>query len=376
MRSKPIIAIVCNFPVWEVASGITRPGMDHYAVWLSAMAEALQNQDSFDIHWITLSKQVRHQRIYHTLNQTFHILPRLKKTIGLYTHYFFERWLVKRCLSKLRPDLAHFWGNEDCYGICGADYKGDKLLSIQGILNVCIQRGGGSGFEKKHSHFEVPVLNSFSVITTESPWADEQIAGLSSIKNLIRLEYAVERIFFTGQRSLTPLPSCLYVGSDTPIKNVDRLIHAFSSPQLSAIPLILAGVSPKDRPNLPPNISALGRVSREQIKELMSSSWVLLHVSKVDTGPTVVKEARVVGLPVVISTECGCKQYITHGKNGYIIEPNDTQSLIRAVLDLTSSKERNLSAGEYEQKECRQALSCETMRNRLLQIYSSLLQKY
>ncbi|MGN0810534.1 MAG: glycosyltransferase family 4 protein [Akkermansia muciniphila] len=375
MRNKPTIAVVCNFPIWEVAPHINKPGMDHYAVWLSAMAKSLKDQDVFDIHWITLCKQVWHPEIHHALNQTFHILPRLKKTIGLYTRYFFERWTVRNYLRRLNPDLTHFWGNEDCYGLCGANYPGNKLLSIQGILTVCIQRGGGSAFEKRHSRFEIPTLNSFPAITAESPWADEQISKLSNKKNIIRLEYAVEQCFFTQQRCITPHPTCLYVGSDTPLKNVDQLINAFSDHRLADIHLILAGVSPRNRSNLPDNISALGRVSREKVAELMSSSWVLLHASKVDTGPTVVKEARVVGLPVVISTECGCKQYITHGENGYIIAPDDTESLIRAVLDLTSSPGRNLAAGSYEQEKCRNALSRETMRNRLLQIYNSLLRK-
>ena len=373
MSIKPTIAIACNFPVWEIASDLPRPGPHHYAVWLSALANSLSDQSEYDIHWVVLSRLVSKRKIVENLGQFFHILPRCRKTIGLYTRYLYDRWRVSSELARIQPDIAHFWGTEDCYALCGKDYKGCKILSIQGLLNAYIQRGRMSSFEVKHSTFEYPAVRSFDYLTTESPWAAERIREFASPRCIFHFEYAVEEQFFKKKRSLTSHPTCLYAGTDAPIKNVDTLIRAFSSPELAHIQLILAGISPQTRASLPANITALGRVDRNTIAELLSTSWVLVHPSKADTGPTIVKEARVVGLPVVISTECGCKQYITHSKNGYIIEPNDTQSLIRAVLDLTTSKERNLSAGEYEQKECRQALSCETMRNRLVQIYSSLL---
>ena len=373
MRNKPTVAIACNFPVWEIDSALPHPGPHHYAVWLSALAHSLSDQSEYNIHWVVLSRLVSKRKVVENLGQVFHILPRCRKTIGLYTHYLYDRWRISRELSRIQPDIVHFWGTEDCYALCGKGYSGRKILSIQGLLNAYIQRGKMSSFEVKHSAFEYPAVRSFDYLTTESPWAAERIREFASPRCIYQFEYAVEEQFFKKERSLTPHPTCLYAGTDAPIKNVDTLVRAFASPELAHIQLILAGVSPQSRASLPANITALGRVDRNTIAELLSTSWVLAHPSKADTGPTIVKEARVVGLPVVISTECGCKQYITHGKNGYIIEPNDTQSLIRAVLDLTSSKERNLSAGEYEQKECRQALSCETMRNRLLQIYSSLL---
>jgi len=53
----------------------------------------------------------------------------------------------------------------------------------------------------------------------------------------------------------------------------------------------------------------------------MASVWCLVHASLIGTGSTVVKEARVAGLPVILTTECGSKRYIEESTSVFIISP-------------------------------------------------------
>lgn len=71
----------------------------------------------------------------------------------------------------------------------------------------------------------------------------------------------------------------------------------------------------------------------------MSQAWCLVHLSKADTGPTVVKEARVMGLPVILTDACGSKQYVEHNKSGFIVSPCDIESIVKSVLYIIESKE-------------------------------------
>lgn len=368
------IAILCNFPVWLLNKEVPQfPG--HYAVWLKALYDSYPEDGPYELHWISLNKDISHPVRFSSRSQHFHVLPRLKKTLGLYSAYLHDRRRVAAELRQIEPVLLHTWGTEDCFGLCGRDFKGEWLHSVQGLLKACMERGPMSRFFRHHSIYEPGVLRACKHITTESPWAAERVRDIAPLASPYLFEYAVEERFFNQERVLAPSPTCLYCGTNTPIKNLGCALAAFSRPELAHVKLELAGVEPGSIPDLPGNIIPLGRISRDEVVQKLSQTWCLVHPSKADTGPTAAKEARVMGVPVIISDQCGSKQYVDEGKSGYIISPSDVESLVRGALDITSSSERCQEMGQHQQEQCRQALSAQTMINRLIEIYQQVLTK-
>ena len=73
------------------------------------MHEAMANSSDFEIHRIVLDASVKKELTFTDKGAVFHVLPRTKKTIGLYTRYIWDRWQVSRCLKKIKPDLVHAW---------------------------------------------------------------------------------------------------------------------------------------------------------------------------------------------------------------------------------------------------------------------------
>ncbi len=372
MAEKPKIAILSNFPAWlytdklPVFSG-------HYAVWLVALHEAFANQDEFEIHWVVLSKDTVAPLRFTSHNQHIHVLPRYKRTVGLATFYRHDRLAVARELAMISPDLVHAWGMEDCYGLCGKDFKGIKLFSVQGALKAYMQRAHFPAFLRIQALYEPSVWKAFRHITAESPWAADRVREVCPGTTPRIWEYAVEERFFQAERKMAPAPTCLYAGADSPVKNVKTLVDAFSRPELSHVTLKLAGVPQDAYPGHPANVMPLGRVGRDEMAGLMAEAWALVHMSLADTGPTIVKEARVAGLPVIISDECGSCQHVVEGKSGFILNPHDVDGLVRAVLAVTKDAQTAQAMGEYGRDECRRALSGETMVNSLLAIYRELL---
>lgn len=376
MAEKPKIAILSNFPAWLYTDAL--PAFKgHYGVWLVALHEAFAHQDEFEIHWVVLNKGIDAPLRFTSRNQYVHVLPRHSKTKGLLTFYFHDRRTVARELSMIAPDLVHTWGTEDCYGLCGKDFKGNKLHSVQGALRTYVRRAEFPRYTRWHALYEYSVWRAFRHITTESPWAAQQVREICPDTQPYIWEYAVEERFFNARRNIAPAPVCLYSGANSPIKNVKTIIEAFSRPELSHVALKLAGVPsepyPEIPPNLPPNVTLLGRVGREEMANLLAEAWALVHMSLADTGPTIVKEARVVGLPVILSTECGSCQHVEEGKSGFILHPHDVDGLVRAVLAVTKDAQTARAMGEYGREECRRALSGETMVDGLLAIYRELL---
>lgn len=368
------IAIIGDLPLWEVAENpVPDANAWHYCVWLSALAAALSIQTVFEIHWIIPSKEARERRIIETRNQIFHIVPKSRLSVGQLTGYIYDSFVIQRELSGINPDLVHSWGTENSYSYSASYFKGEKLLSVQGLLKAYSERAHIARFERTQALYEPITIRRFRHITTESPWAAARVKEISPAANPFHLEYAVEERFFSISRQLTERPTCLYAGTNTAIKNLPTLIKAFSDPALAHVQLQLAGVMPGEFKNLPANIRPLGRLNREAMAQQLSQAWALVHPSLADTGPTIAKEARVMGLPVMLTTACGSQQHVEEGKSGFIVEPNDISAMKESVLRMTESVDISLAMGLHGQEECRQKLSAATMIETLLGIYQEIL---
>lgn len=372
MSAKPKIAILSNYPWWlHVPSEPPRKG--HYGVWHVAMHEAMANSPDFEIHRVVLDKSVKKELTFTDKGTIFHVLPRTKKTIGLYTRYIWDRWQVARCLKKIKPDLVHAWGTEDCYGLCGCDFNGKRIFSAQGLLCAYAQRAKIAPFEVKQSKYEKQVLNSYNLITTESQWAKERVLELAPNANVELWDYSAEQPFFNRSRQITDTPTCLIAGTNTPVKNVNLAINVFSKDSLKHVSLYMAGIDSAEFSNLPPNIIPLGRISRSEMAANIQKTWVVVHPSLADCCPNIIKEARVMGVPCVVSHDCGAKQYVIQGKSGFVTEPNNIEQFEQAVLELVASKERNIAMGAFDQERCREALSDRVMVDKITHIYNKIL---
>ncbi|MBQ3143735.1 MAG: glycosyltransferase family 4 protein [Akkermansia sp.] len=372
MKKKPVIAILCKYPSWLHCSHIpVQKG--HYEVWHVSMHDAFANDDEFEIHRIVLDKNVKKQIDFVDKGEHFHILPRSRGWIGLFTGYAMDRIRVARLLKQLKPDLVHAWGTEYCYGLCALDFHGKKLLSLQGHLTAYVKMSKMSKFEYFQSFYEPCIFRKMPLITTESEWGREQILKMNPKAKVLLWDYAPETCFLSEARDISEQPNCVLSGYNTPRKNIGLAVKAFSRPELSHVKLYLAGTYENDFENLPPNIIPLGAVERDDLVKLLKQTWALVHPTLADTCPNAVKEARVMGIPAIVTHECGAKQYVVHGKSGFVIDAYNEQELVDAVLSTTKDASTSIFLGKYDQDRCREALSTKTMVDGIRHIYQGIL---
>lgn len=370
---RPVIAILANFPVW-VARKEVAPANRHYAVWLAALFEGFASGECpFEIHWLTLTREKRWPKRFEAGGQYFHVLPRLPRRLGIYTRFLWDRLTLLREMRRIQPDLAHSWGSEDCYGLANRMFRGKRLHSVQGSLKKYCELAPFDAYTRKLASWEGGVWSDIGLLTTESPWAAQAVLETAPDAHPVLWEYAVEKSFFEKTRVMASKPTCLYAGSDSAVKNVKFLLEVFSRPELSSVHLVLAGVSAEKHPGLPPNITCLGRVNRREMASILSQAWALVHPSLADTGPTIVKEARVMRIPVILSSRCGSAQHVVEGCSGFVLDPHDAEGWSKAILSVMQSPERALSMGEYDSDNCRRRLSAEVMVHNILELYSGIL---
>jgi glycosyltransferase involved in cell wall biosynthesis len=82
----------------------------------------------------------------------------------------------------------------------------------------------------------------------------------------------------------------------------------------------------------------------------MSKAWCLLLPTRADTSPNVVKEARVVGLPVITTRNGGQASYVRDGEDGYFVECGDIKGLVQKLRMVLGSKAKAEKLGKMGQQ--------------------------
>jgi len=367
------VVLAADFPV-HCLPGFEDSPVGHHATWLDPLARELASTPDLDLHWITCTKEVRsYQEVQH-LDQTFHLLPRGRLSLEMLTRFRGERHQIATLTRRIAPDLFHGWGTEQGYALAANDFGKSSLISLQGILTAYCKASRMPLLARVQAHAEKSTLACATSLTVESPWGADQLKKLAPQARIHLLEYGVSPSCFDTPRHPDPQPRAIFVGSFNHLKGGDTLLRAFLDPRLAGVKLDIYGVAdPSLVPvQLPSQIRFHGHRSRTEVLQAMSAAWCLVHPTRADTSPNAVKEARVIGLPVVTSSAGGQTQYVKHGGSGLIHAPDDIDSIIEGVLRLTASPEINQLMGSYDQEHCRKMLDTARTVENLIRIYGDV----
>lgn len=84
-------------------------------------------------------------------------------------------------------------------------------------------------------------------------------------------------------------------------------------------------------------VNFLGWLEPEEIDAVYMATDVLVHPAYYDPFPLVVIEAMSWGIPIIgTSTSGSVEERVYHGKNGFVVPPNDTKSLTEAMLNFVN----------------------------------------
>ena len=364
------VVLAADFPVHCLPGFEDRP-VGHHATWLGPLSGELTSKPDLDLHWITCTKETRAYREIHHLGQTFHLLPRGRLSVEMLTRFRGERKQIAALTRRLQPELFHGWGTEQGYALAANDFGESSLISLQGILNAYCKASRMPLLARVQASAEKSALARTRSLTVESPWGADQLKKLAPQARIHLLEYGVDLACFDLSRIPDPRPRAVFVGSFNHLKGGDTLLKAFLDPRLAGIKLDIYGVAdPSLVPaQVPSHIQFHGHRSRHEVRQAMAAAWCLVHPTRADTSPNAVKEARVIGLPVVTSSAGGQTQYVQHGESGFIHAPDDIDALIEGVLHLTASPEINQLMGSHDQEHCRQLLDPARTAENLIRIY-------
>lgn len=128
--------------------------------------------------------------------------------------------------------------------------------------------------------------------------------------------------------------SFLWVHRLVPYKHPLTVAEAFRG---LSYRLTMVGVGPLEdqlRASLPPNVTLLGWVSREQLADLYAQASGFIHIGEEDFGITMV-EAMASGTPVIALNRGGSRDIIREGEDGLLVAEPDVEVVRAAVQQMT-----------------------------------------
>lgn len=143
-------------------------------------------------------------------------------------------------------------------------------------------------------------------------------------------------------------PIIMHLGASDPRKNTSRVIEAFAAMKNRATDrrqLVVAGLSPAAidsfsylaaRLGILDDICLLGFVAEEELVLLYNLAQVVVYPSLYEGFGLPVLEAMACGTPVITSNVCSIPEVA--GDAAILINPNDTEALVRALTQLADDE--------------------------------------
>jgi glycosyltransferase involved in cell wall biosynthesis len=168
-------------------------------------------------------------------------------------------------------------------------------------------------------------------ILVPSEFAFDSLKERGLDKKAILMPFGVDLEKFIPGKKKDDVFRVIFVGSNWERKGGPLLLDAWEKLNLKNAELVICGVSEEIVGEVEENVK-VGWVP-DLVSTLQNSSVFCLPALE-DGCPLATHEAMACGLPVIVSENTGTKQYITEGEDGFIIKPNNVDSICEVLEDL------------------------------------------
>ncbi|MCK5537625.1 MAG: glycosyltransferase family 4 protein [Bacteroidales bacterium] len=286
-----------------------------------------------------------------------------KGSLNDHSSIFFIR-AVWKLLSEEKPDVVYFGGYYHVAYWTALLWA--KIYKVKILLEMDSNRFDHVRVKSKEliKHF---FITKCDIGLTYGELSKEYFIdlGMPSEKIVIKSNVSSRSLFYQSANlpKLKPLKykkHFIYVGRFSEEKNLFRLLKAFheakTSTRASEWGLLLVGSGSQEKElkdyiveNNITGVIFLGFVDKHDLKNYYNNADVFILPSTREPWGLVTNEAMMCGLPVIISTQCGCSLDLVNG-NGYTFDPFDEQELASLLCSYMLDEEDVLSQEEQSIK--------------------------
>ena len=310
----------------------------HPTPWLTALAELLVKEYNINLTVLTYNENIDKDEIFTYNNINFIILKVLKDKISLLQGYRdrIEKVATYIEKNKTRYDLVHVHGSEQLYQVIGAKLTIPKILSIQGIVNECVKILPIT-LDYRHlswrvaAYYENKYLNYYSWFICRTNWDENYILHKVPNASIVKNWELMRKPFYEiNKNNYSKSEQLVFAGGIDFTKGVREVLKSFEFlASISNFTLKIAGSGSEKKfmqiinslklsINIKSRIEYVGFLNAEELFELFSQSYCLIHPSYIDNSPNTICEAQLMGLPVVAANVGGVSSLIKHQETGLL----------------------------------------------------------
>jgi glycosyltransferase involved in cell wall biosynthesis len=327
---------ICRLP--QVVQKEVFAGEDHGAeTALSWIVAHLPPPEEVELHFGCLWPGGEKRKTVEYKRARFHLLPCPSRGRALLlfqrdTSYF------QQLFHELKPDLVHGWGTEDSYGLVARRLAPKRhVIGIQGLIWAYYKH-----LPKSYRTFVARATESITLrraryVVAETQYSLDGASPLcpSAAKRIV--EHPLRSEFLESEPCDNTSKTVLFVGEITERKGIFDAISAFAQVAPEDWNLHLVGTgTPEDERRMyallkdgrtRSRVRHSSRFDANGLVKAMRNSSVFLLPTRVDTGPTALKEALTMGLWPVCYDNSGPGEYLRKYGFGSLATDQDMNSL-------------------------------------------------
>ena len=184
-------------------------------------------------------------------------------------------------------------------------------------------------------------IGKSNIIRAVSSSTEQQVLDIDSSKSVVRFPAWID---FKDFQNIEPKPlskdkfNILFIGSVTDGKKPHMIIEAIQRINDKSYHLSIVGPAPNekyfkelkdliDKSDLQNQVSLIGPVDRESVKDYYSTSNLMILPSISEGLARVIFESQVAMCPVLVTDAPGMSDIVIDGQTGYVFESNNLDSL-------------------------------------------------
>jgi teichuronic acid biosynthesis glycosyltransferase TuaC len=217
------------------------------------------------------------------------------------------------------------------------------------------------------------------VICISEKVSEQVVASATGPVNTKVIYNSVDTEMFSPASTESPSSTILSVGNLIPIKGHELLLRALAAvlPRYPRALCEIVGDGPEHQRlarlasdcNIAGRVRFLGRQSRKQVTEAMRRCSVFALPSRYEGLGCVYLEAMSTEKPVIACRGQGIDEVVRHGRNGWLIGPDDLQELIQALSALLENLQLRRQLGDAARRTVLQSFTSAHQAAQLAVVY-------
>jgi glycosyltransferase involved in cell wall biosynthesis len=338
---------ICGLPQEVQDQVLHGENFGAYAAWSWVMGH-LPPPEGVELHIACRTARRTEYRQFSYKGTVFHLVP-VRARARLLSLYQLDWLFFRDVVSRVRPEVVHGWGTEDSFSWCALRLAPrSHLVQIQGNINTYRKRVPMSWPGVILALSERMVLARARHVVAENQYSLDSALPFIRTRSVHVVEHPIRSEFLEGLPATGDAKQILFVGALQERKGIWDAIEVFHRAAPLDWKLAIVGDGPQEvldrlsveiaERQLEDRVTHFQGRSASEIVALMRQSSVFLLPTRIDTGPTALKEALSMGLWPICYNNSGPAHYLNHFKVGVLADDLNPRALEAALKDALSTR--------------------------------------